>query len=166
MGIVTGPSAMAAEYPEIPALQSVPGGATEAIIPEKLLKKACQLVPKSRTLPALNHLAVVLGEKRTTLATTDGETATLVQPRNLEGVFPDTAKVMEQVEKYGPPRVSVRLDPQLLGELLTVARSFTDAEHQSITLDIWDASKLLVVKSSNGQEQQFTGVLVPLAPRV
>lgn len=144
------------DFLEVPAVTTAPNGALSAIVPADELVRISKEVPKQFDKPAHGCIAVALGEKITTLCSADVESASIRQPRNVEGVFPNIDKVLPAE----PPTATINVDADLLAELVGIASHYTEADTcNRITLDI--VQGMLRVTTSNG-EQKFVGVLVPL----
>jgi hypothetical protein len=100
----------------------------------------------------------MLGKGRTTLASTDLASASLLQPANVEGRFPDTDRVMPT----GQPVVRFCVDGKLLAELLQAAVQFaSEGSANQVAIEVYDSARPFVVRAGNGP-QEFTGVMVPL----
>jgi DNA polymerase III sliding clamp (beta) subunit (PCNA family) len=146
------------DYPVIAALDSAPNGQHETTIPADAWKAAFKAIPKQKrrnSKPILENVAVVQGEKVTSLASTTSFT----QPENLTGRWPDTDRVIPD----WPAVASVRVNAKALAELLSVAGNFAD-ENFTVTLHVHakDAPiKLTASDPSKGQE--FVGLLMPLS---
>lgn len=162
LGIVTGSNVTGGpgeEFPDIPALLTAPNGASQALIPAKEFARACKDAPVKHFKAVLRSVAVVMGDDCSTLATTDLESNLIRQPRNISGRFPDTRDIVPT----SPPTVTLRLDPDLLAQLLTVASEFT-GEKGGVTLEVRDGNTPVVIRTGNG-EQEFTGLLMPLTTK-
>jgi DNA polymerase III sliding clamp (beta) subunit (PCNA family) len=167
LGRVTGVCEDAREYPEIPALESAPNGATEGVIPSKALKEACRKVPKGNKIHGqliLGHLAVVLAPNQATFGSTDLDEASSNLTRLVEGKFPPVDDVLP---KEKDEVVRIRLNPKLLVELVEVAAAFGDPDTPTIELVVCGKGKKfgkgpLMVRSRH-KGQQFTGLVMPLA---
>jgi DNA polymerase III sliding clamp (beta) subunit (PCNA family) len=144
------------KFPEIPALTTAPNGASEALIPAKIFAKACKDVNTRLAGPEERRaLAVRLGKDVTTLATIDEDGGSLVrQPRNVEGRFPDTDRVMPTAE----PLASIMVDAALLAELLQVAAQFADGGH--VTIDLFEKGPARI--TGKNASQKFTGLMAPV----
>ncbi len=164
LGRVEGPCDDCQTFPNIPALESAPNGATQALIPADAWKQIFRSVPKSKRLvavkPVLGNVAAVLADNTSTLATTDLEVQNVQTPRNVDGHWPNTEQVLRSAT-HGKPKLELRIDASQLIDLLRVAARFaTDA---IIDLELrGDKVPIVVRASSEGQE--FTGLLAPLAP--
>jgi hypothetical protein len=165
LGHVSGPNAADPEtdYPDLPALAAAPNGATVALVPADSWTEAFRLVPKQKAhKPALRNLAAVLGEIETTFGATDLDRCRSLSTRNVEGRYPD----FTQVYLSGPPRATVRVNADLLCDLLKVAAEF--ATDGAVTLELREGKNgtpvPVMVRAQNASGQQFTGVLVPLTP--
>jgi hypothetical protein len=159
-GIVTGACEDGANYPAIPALASAPNGEHEALIPAGEWKAAFKAVPRGRkaSRPVLTNVAVVLGKDVTTLASTDLDTTSVRQPRNVDGRFP----LLSSCYPEGPPAATVTVDPAYLIEVLKAAAAIAGPEGR-VTLEVRDYKTIIVVKAENKEEeQQFHGVVVPV----
>jgi DNA polymerase III sliding clamp (beta) subunit (PCNA family) len=155
------PTANPLEYPRVPELAEVPPSAAQAVIPTRAWRDAFRAVPRGRALtdPILGHVAVHLGEKESILATTDGEAVHAETIPNVEGRFPDYEAVLPRDE----PRARVDLNPELLLDLVRLARDFVaNMEARRITLEVRDPGTPIVIKATNGT-QEFVGLLMPLS---
>jgi DNA polymerase III sliding clamp (beta) subunit (PCNA family) len=144
------------KFPEIPALTTAPNGASEALIPAKIFAKACKDVNTRLAGPEERRaLAVRLGKDVSTLATIDEDGGSLVrQPRNVEGRFPDTDRVMPTDK----PLASIMVDATLLAELLQVAAQFADGGH--VTIDLFGKGPARI--TGQNTSQKFTGLMAPV----
>ena len=174
LAIVDGPSTAPPDaFPSIAALDSAPNGATSAVIDRKDWVAAFKAIPKlpralnsSEKRDMLSSLAVTMGDKVTTLAATNLERSSVVQPANLEGRFPPYAQVVPSDSDGNGPVLKIDVDPQLLAELLTVAAAFTGEESRRVTLTFYGPKKPFKLSHKNPETQQeFTGVIVPLSIR-
>jgi hypothetical protein len=156
--VITGTGADAADYPPLPALTAAPNGATSAVILADEWRKAFKSVPKGRHLkPILAHVAAVLSDEVSTLATTNLDSSTVTQPRNLEGRFPDWEGVVPKFQESRKVTVSIRM----LRDLLAVADAV--AEEDKVILEIGPAAenKPIALHAEN-LSQKFTGLLMPM----
>lgn len=102
--------AMAAdEFPANVIPKDAENDATHAIVPIDAFQSAVKALPKQGriSLPILQHVAVVMGKKTTTLGVTDLQCPTVKSVANIEGIFPNyrqsipTAKA-DLVTAYSP----------------------------------------------------------------
>lgn len=152
-------------YPTPPALEGAPNSATSALIPATSLLGAIKSVPKGRKAPepVKGRLAIVMGEKVSTLASADGAGGSaVVQPENVEGKFPNTDRVFPD----GAVVAKVRLDPALLTRLLAVALELlANEESPSVELLLYDsAGNKPVELRANTNSQKLRGLIMPLTP--
>ena len=149
-------------YPNVPAIQAAPNGATVGTIPADAWYKAFKAVPaKKGTKPILGNLVAVLGNSQATLVSTDLENVNVLEPRLVEGRWPDTDKILP-TEK---PRYSIDVDAKLLIDLLQVAADFANGDDcRRVTLDLHDPKKPIAVRTKSESGQEFTGLIVPLVP--
>ncbi len=162
--MVTGPCGVADNYPNIPALESAPNGATESLIPAKSWKNSFAAAKKIKTgfKPILQSVATVIGEKVTSLASTNLEAVTFEQPRNIEGRFPPLADVIPNAEKA---KSTVAIDADKLKDLLTALVPFTCGEYNRIDLEIHGNEKvntMLVLRTKNDQGQEAVALQMVL----
>lgn len=144
------------DYPLLPALEAAPGTEAEAVIPADAWVKAFRGLPK-RGKPILQNLAVAVGKDGSTLASTDLDAASVMQPRHLDGRFP----AVECVLPEGTPLVSFRIDPDLFCRLLAVAAAFRGDGNLAVTVEVHSPAKPIVVRVAGGG-QEFVGLVVPL----
>jgi DNA polymerase III sliding clamp (beta) subunit (PCNA family) len=144
------------KFPEIPALTTAPNEASEALIPAKIFAKACKDVNTRLSGPEERRaLAVRLGKDVSTLAAIDEDGGSLVrQPRNVEGRFPDTDRVMPTDE----PLASIMVDAAMLAELLQVAAQFADQGY--VTIDLFTKGPARI--TGKNASQKFTGLIMPV----
>lgn len=143
------------DYPEIAALVSAPNTAHEAIIPAKDWTAAFKSVPK-RGKPVLQNAAVVMGENVTTWATTDLDTQSVQQPRNLEGRFPDYRRVIPTKNRVA----SVKVNADNMARILLTAAEYADMG-TGVTIELYADGAPIKITSQN-TTQRFTGLVVPL----
>lgn len=162
-GRVVGASESSEEYPPIPALQSAPNGATTALVQSKSFVNACKQVPKRSIRGILTKMAVKLGDDVTTMASTDCDTNSITQPRNVEGKFPNGDAVLDAFNDDARDAVKIKLDVKKLIELLQVAKEFTDGENNEIILEVIDESRAMrVTARHNENDQDFTSLIMPV----
>ncbi len=163
LGEVTGPGEDFASFPSLPVLTAAPNGATNAVVPIKDWQAAFKAIPKPPKKGGkaeLAQLAVVIGERQTTFAATDGLSVNSSVALNVEGRFPNSDSVFESTGKTSP-RATVKLNAALLRELLAVAEQFSPDDTNGVTLEIRGENDPVVVRSAN-TEQQFRGLIMPL----
>lgn len=152
-------------YPTPPALEGAPNSATSALIPADSLLGALKSVPRGRKVPdaVKGRLAVVMGDKVSTLASADGAGGSAVsQPENVEGRFPNTDSVFPD----GAPVARVRLDPALLTRLLAVALELlANEESPSVELLLYDSAgnKPVELRAATSS-QKLRGLIMPMTP--
>jgi hypothetical protein len=160
LGLVDGDLPDAPEhYPAPPALAASPGTEAGCVLPADAWKKAFAAVPKGKTVkakPILGNLAVAIGKEGSVLASTDLDTDSELQPRHLEGRFPNVASVLPK----GEPRARFRVGVKLLLALLQTAEAFA-GEAGAVTVEVHDPEKLVAVRAAC-EGQEFTGLIVPL----
>jgi hypothetical protein len=144
------------KFPEIPALTTAPNGASEALIPSKIFAKACKDInTRLAGSEERRALAVRLGKDVSTLVTIDEDGGSLVrQPRNVEGMFPNTDAVMPADK----PLASIRVDAAQLAELLQVAAQFADEGY--VTIDLFGKGPARI--TGKNESQKFTGLMAPV----
>jgi hypothetical protein len=155
--IITGTPDKAEDYPSCPFLEAAPNGAASAVVPASVWSKGFRDLPrKAKHRPILANLAVVLGKERITLSCTDLETDRAVQPRVVEGRFPDTDRVIPK----GKPKATIRVPIAELRSLLDVA----EAIGVGVTFEIHSGNGPMVLRGSNdeGGDQEFLGLIMPL----
>lgn len=166
LGIVTGPMEDAEKHPSIAIMQAAQNSATKGVIPGDAWTKAFRQLPKGRKLtkPILDNLGVVMSPNQITLISTDMERDCVERVRQTEGRFPDTGTLVKSSLKSGGPTMSVRVDAQLLIELLGVAKAYAE-EEIAVELDFYEAGKPFVVRAANAEGQKFEGLLAPLVKK-
>lgn len=154
--IITGTPDNPEDYPSGPFLEAAPNGATSAVVPASVWSKGFRDLPKrNRAKPILGNLAVVLGKERITLSCTDLETDRAVQPRVVEGHFPDTDRVIPK----GKPGAIIRVPIDQLRSLLDVAEEI-GAE---VTFEIHEGNGPMVLRGKHDEsDQEFLGLIMPL----
>ena len=113
----------------------------------------------------LRDITVSIGNTRSVLATLgikNREGLKLYESHNVEGRFPDIAKVLQKDE----PAATARVDAKRLIQLLRVAESIQGTEHGT-SLEIHpgknkDDGGFIVLRVRNVDGQEMTGILVAL----
>ena len=157
--IVTGPSADAEEHPVATQLEDAPADQAQALIPIEAWTKAFKALPrKTRFKPILNKLVAALGKDSTTLASTDLENVSKLQPRNQEGRWPNIQEVIPR------KAVKVRFDLPVscLVRMLKIAADVGGADQDRVTFEVQDPSIPIVLRASNSEGQEMTGLIMPL----
>jgi DNA polymerase III sliding clamp (beta) subunit (PCNA family) len=140
-------------FPACEALAELPPSRDSAVIPRDQWQEAFRGAPKG------GEVAVHLGQSAAVLCTSDGDEEQARRAPNVEGKFPDYRSVLPTKE----PVVRIRFDPDLLLNLVKIARSFSAGPDKGgVTLEVWAADKPITLKCGT-EEQQFTGLLMPLA---
>ena len=143
------------EYPAISALDTAPNGETSSLILGKEFAAAMKDAPhKSGLKPVLRTVAVVVGEKVTTLASTNLETQSVRQATNMEGRYPDYRGVYPS----GTPAVTLRLTIEYLRSLLTVAEDIS--ADGTVEVKVYAKDKPIEVVAQN-TEQKMRGLVMP-----
>ena len=116
----------------------------------------------------IRTVAVVMSDKVTTLATTNGENeSSTEQPANIEGKYPDYRNIIPDMSKE--KTVKLKVDPVLLAKLLDVASRFTECESSRVEIEMIVPNKTptvvhpVTIKTRNSDGQTFTGVIIPLS---
>lgn len=166
LGVVEGPLEDAEQYPEIPGLKSAPNGGTRGNIPSEFWKsffaKAVKMTKKIRYgKEILKFVPVVVSENQTTMATTDLEQVSVEASGHVEGRFPPYQEVFPRSK----PLVKIRVDADLLIDLLDVAKRFCTDGYHGVDLVIHDPTKPIEVNipHRNDKGQSFRGLVMPLA---
>lgn len=154
--IITGTPDNPEDYPSGPFLEAAPNGAASAVVPASVWSKGFRDLPRrNRAKPILGNLAVVLGKERITLSCTDLETDRAVQPRVVEGHFPDTDRVIPK----GKPRAIIRVPIDQLRSLLDVAEEIGTG----VTFEIYEGNGPMVLRGKHDEsDQEFLGLIMPL----
>jgi hypothetical protein len=154
--IITGTPDKAEDYPSCPFLEAAPNGAASAVVPASVWSKGFRDLPKrNRAKPILGNLAVVLGKERITLSCTDLETDRAVQPRVVEGRFPDTDRVIPK----GKPRATIRVPIAELRSLLDVAEEIGTG----VIFEVHEGMGPMVLRGKHDEsDQAFLGLIMPL----
>lgn len=148
------------DFPSLPALAAAPNGESEAVVPAKAWATAFAK-RHSRSKPILNYTAVVIGKEVTTFATADSESGVAEGIKNLGGRFPPCADVIPS--RFKKPVFTIRVDPEQLARLLTVAAAFTTEDNRGVTLEFFDAEHPFVLRCEhNIRHQSFVGLAMPL----
>ncbi len=167
LAVVTGPNAADPEgWGYVPDLAEAQRGAGAAVVPVRDWEAAFATRPNKgllRLKPQLAPLAVALGKDRVTLATAGLRVASLTRAEPEPGRWPPTARLLTEVVGR-KVQAEVRVDAKLLAELLEVAAAFAEGDCHGVTLRVYEGgAKYLSVHAANGEGQQFTGLIVPLA---
>jgi hypothetical protein len=156
--IITGTPDQAEDYPTGPFLQAAPNGAASAVVPAGIWSKGFRDLPKrTAAKPILANLAVVLGKERITLSSTDLETDRAVQPRVVEGRFPEIDRIIPK----GKPKATACVSIAELRSLLSVA----EAVGSGVTFEFHDKNGPLVLRARHeDSDQEFLGLAAPIVP--
>jgi len=156
--IITGTPDQAEDYPTCPFLQAAPNGAASAVVPASIWSKGFRDLPKrTAAKPILANLAVVLGKERITLSSTDLETDRAVQPRVVEGRFPEIDRIIPK----GKPKATACVSIAELRSLLSVA----EAVGSGVTFEFHDKNGPLVLRAKHDDsDQEFLGLAAPIVP--
>lgn len=129
--------------------------ATEAIVPADAIVSAVKSMPKSRTLPILQNVAVVMGVKHTILGTTDLANPIVQTAKNIEEKYPNYEMV---VPKSDPKDFVIAFSPALLIRACQIAADFG---LDTIRLEF--KTSLDPVKiTGNRNDQDLTIVVMPM----
>ena len=172
------------EYPAscIPALAHSPNGASKALIPSSFwresFQKAKKLTRKAHQT-ALKSVAVVAGDKTTTMAATDIDSATCDTTLNLEGRFAPYEDIIRKANRDGDRVLKVAVDPKLLISVLATIADFNDEDSIRAELvfrfsdpepegdNVEKPAEIVIEKpflvQAQNQTSKLTGLVMPLA---
>ncbi len=169
-GVIEGtPEVKPEEYPSIPALASAPNGAVLAIIPVADWKAAFKAITKLTVVkPLFHHLAVVMGERETTLVSTDLGAVNVLTARNVvrEDGTPAQFAPVEEVFPRTKATAGFWVDPAQLIRLLTAAAAVNPMRvHVQVYHAIGDevVRPVRVDAQAESSDQTFRGVVMPLS---
>ncbi len=111
--------------------------------------------PKNATLPILES-GLLCNETAHTvsIATTDLETANILQLHKTEGDFPEYRKIVPTEQ----PIASIKVNPALLIECL---EAFTDEKENSVTIDLFGAYQPLIITGADKTNDHIKALLMP-----
>lgn len=147
---------VAEDFPANVIPVTAPNGSKAAIVPADGFTCAFKALPKKTPLPILGTVAVVMGEKETTLGVTDLDSPIVKTVRNIEGKFPN----YKQIIPNGKATFTCEYNPKLLMDALKMAVEFgLDGVKMEFTNN---ESPVKITGKRNGQK--LTVVVMPLTP--
>jgi hypothetical protein len=159
LAVVTGPSEGADEFPDVSGLRG-PLPEKQALLPVRVFEKACKSVPTRAYKEHLKRVAVRLGATSSVLAATDLDCATVLEPRNVEGRFPDAEKVFPNRK----PKVQFSVDAKMLADLLQVAVAFALEGSNRVDVLVYGEKEPVELRTTTNEKgQKFRGLIVPLS---
>lgn len=161
--IVTGPCDDTKKYPHIDDLARAPDWYAGGVIPSSDWNAVFKSVPKHRQhAPTIyQNVAVVVGKDQATLATTEGNDATVIAPQLVQGRFP----AIDDVFPSKKPASIITIDARYMRSIMDVVCSVTvDDEKPTVTLEIIDADSPITFRAVNKEKGVvFNGLLMPLS---
>lgn len=145
------------EYPANVIPATAPNGAVSAVVPTQAIKDAVKSIPKSKNLPILQNVALVMGKEVTTLATTDLENPKVITARNIDAQYPNYKQV---IPKDDPKDFTISFDPARMIKAAQIAKDF-GLYHMKMQFTS-DLNPVKITGEINGQK--LTVVLMPLKP--
>ena len=131
------------------------------ILDAKAALAIAKAIPKSTTIPVLEHAAV--GEAtndngHAQIMVNDLESPQVFTPRKMDGQFPDYERVIPDKAKAA---FTIGLNPLLLLSVLQAMKGFVNVKAPRMTLRFYDTDSAIRLDVSN-DEQEWTSVLMPM----
>lgn len=137
--------------------------ASGVCIPAESIQKALAGIPKKKSLPVLEQVALEITDHYANLTTTDLEQTVTNQARLIEGTFPNVQQLIESfTPKDGDTSVTVAFNATFLKEVAAAVEKF--GRNVPIEITLQDPLKPALIRAKNENGQTLTAILMSVRP--
>lgn len=129
------------------------------IMPAKEALKVASQIPRGKKYIPLLKNAVIEQNSRVRIASTNLESASIIDVNPIEGKYPNYKEVIPQ----GKFKHRIGVNPRYLMEICQLADKFQNEVDKRMILEFNDDGGIKLTTTNEDTEQEFTAVLMPMS---